>query len=260
MGGRSTRLALVMAVTLGAIIAAIGATAPADAAEPGHLVLVGGGPTPAQVFERALALSGGRRAIVAVLPQTYPDDSIADAAVAMWKTFAAAEVVKVSRTDMASASADLSRATLIWIPGGFPVLFMRSLDGTPLPDVIRARFAAGVTVGGASAGAVAVCETMIDDESPVDALRRGPATAPGLGLWREATVSPHFTERRRLNALQAVVASRPSLVGVGLDEGAAVVVSRGKFDVLGRGTVVVVGGDGKPRALRRGTSFRYSKS
>ena len=56
---------------------------------------------PAEVFERTLVLSGGRLAIVAVLPQTFPNDTIADAAVAMWRSLHAAEVIKVSRTDAA---------------------------------------------------------------------------------------------------------------------------------------------------------------
>src|SRR4051794_15867335 len=99
-------------------------SATGSAAE-GRLVLVGGGPTPAEVFERTLALSGGRHAIVAILPQTFPDDSIADAAVKMWRSLGAADVSKVSRTDTASARAALERATLIWIPGGFPSYFMQ---------------------------------------------------------------------------------------------------------------------------------------
>src|SRR6185436_12292219 len=78
-----------------------------SAAGEGHLVLVGGGPTPADVFSRALALSGGRSAIVAVLPQTFPADTIADAAVTMWRTFQPREVVKVSRTDPVAARAAL---------------------------------------------------------------------------------------------------------------------------------------------------------
>src|SRR6188472_4197206 len=83
--------------SVGAVLATL---VPAGVAAPvGHLVLVGGGPTPSQVFERALELSGGSRAIVDVLPQTYPNDTIADAAVAMWRTFHPREVVKVSRTD-----------------------------------------------------------------------------------------------------------------------------------------------------------------
>src|SRR6185503_18847448 len=167
-------------------------------AAEGHLVLAGGGPTPAEVFERTLALSGGRSAIVAVLPQTFPNDTIADAAVALWRTLHAAEVIKVSRTDAALARATLERATLIWIPGGFPSQFMQALAGTPLAEIIRERFSSGVTIGGASAGAVAMSSTMLaDDVAPL----AGSATIDGLGLWPEAIVSPHFTERRRLASL-----------------------------------------------------------
>jgi cyanophycinase len=236
----------------------LGLHASAVAAE-GHLVLVGGGPTPAEVFERTLALSGGRHAIVAVLPQTFPMDTIGDAAVAMWRTLHAAEVIKVSRTDAAAARAALESATLIWMPGGFPSYFMQTLAATPLPEIIRARWVAGVTIGGASAGAVAMSRTMLaDDVAPDGTPLAGPATVDGLGLWPEAIVSPHFTERGRLAALIPVVKQRPDLIGIGLDEGTAVIVFRGEFDVLGRGTVSIVDA-ARPevRRLRSGAHFRY---
>ena len=224
-------------------------------AAEGHLVLAGGGPTPAEVFERTLALSGGRLAIVAVLPQTFPNDTIADAAVAMWRTLHAAEVIKVSRTDAAMARTALARATLIWIPGGFPAHFMQTLAATPLAEIIRERFSSGVTIGGASAGAVAMSSTMLaDDVTPL----AGPSTIEGLGLWPEAIVSPHFTERRRLASLIPIVSDHPNLIGIGLDEGTAVIVFKGAFDVLGRGTVSVVdAGRTEVRRLRSGAHFRY---
>lgn len=211
------------------------------AAAEGHLVLVGGGPTPADVFSRALALSGGRSAIVAVLPQTFPTDTIVDAAVTMWRTFHPREVVKVSRTDPEAARDALERATLIWMPGGFQGLLMRTIRETPTADIIRARFRAGATIGGASAGAAAMSRTMIADETTPDGDGiDGPATTEGLGLWPEAVVSPHFTERRRLGPLMAIVQDHPTLFGVGIDEGTAVIVFQGQLEVLGRGSVIVV--------------------
>ena len=228
-------------------------------AAEGRLVLAGGGATPAEVFERTLALSGGRRAIVAVLPQTFPDDTIADAAVAMWRTLRAAEVIKVSRTDAATARSALGRATLIWIPGGFPSHFMQMLAATPLAEIIRERFSSGVTIGGASAGAVAMSSTMLADETAPDGTPLdGPATVDGLGLWPEAIVSPHFTERRRLPSLVAIVRDHPNVIGIGLDEGTAVIVFKGAFDVLGRGTVSIVdAGRTEVGRLRSGAHFRY---
>jgi cyanophycinase len=232
---------------------------PSVVAAEGHLVLAGGGPTPAEVFERTLALSGGRRTIVAVLPQTLPNDTIADAAVAMWRTLRAAEVIKVSRTDAVTTRAALARATLIWIPGGFPSYFMQALSATPLAEIIRERFSSGVTIGGASAGAVAMSSTMLaDDVAPDGTPLAGPATVEGLGLWPEAIVSPHFTERRRLASLMPIVRDHPNLIGIGLDEGTAVIVFKGAFEVLGRGTVSVMhAGSTEVRRLRSGAHFRY---
>ncbi len=244
-----------------ALIVLLTLTNASGATPEGHLVLVGGGPTPAEVFSRALSLSGGRTAVVAVLPQTFPTDTIADAAVTMWKTFRPREVVKVSRTDTAAARAALERATLIWMPGGFPGLLMQAIQGSPIPDLIRARFAAGATIGGASAGAAAMSRTMIADETTPDGVAiDGPATVEGLGLWPEAIVSPHFTERRRLDALVAIVRDHPTLLGVGIDEGTGVIVSRGEIEVLGRGTVVILDAERpRGRTLRSGARFRYRR-
>jgi cyanophycinase-like exopeptidase len=52
-----------------------------------------------------------------------------------------------------------------------------------------------------------------------------------------SVVSPHFTERRRLAPLIPIVRDHPDLIGIGPDEGTAVIVFEGAFDVLGRGTV-----------------------
>lgn len=243
---------------LGALVATLAQTG--IAAPVARLVLVGGGPTPAQVFERTLALSGGSRAIVDVLPQTYPNDSIADAAVAMWRTFHPREVIKVSRTDPAAMREALERATLIWMPGGFPGFLMQTIGNTPVPEIIRARFAAGVTIGGASAGAMAMSRTMIADEATPDGRRTdGPSTAEGLGLWPEAVVSAHFTERHRLGPLMPILESHPALFGVGIDEGTAVIVSNGEFEVLGRGQVVIIDPENaRTRTFKAGARVRYA--
>jgi cyanophycinase len=132
---------------------------------------------------------------------------------------------------------------------------MDAIAGTPIPGIIRARFAAGATIGGASAGAAAMSRTMIADETAPDGSSpAGPgATAGGLGLWPEAIVSPHFTERHRLNPLIAIVKGHPPLIGVGIDEGTAVFLSHDGCDVLGSGTVTIVDADGaRARTLRSG--------
>jgi len=56
-------------------------------------------------------------------------------------------------------------------------------------------------------------------------------------------VDQHFEQRTRLGRLLSVVASSPSLLGVGLDEDtAAIVTANGKLEVIGRGAVTIVDG------------------
>jgi cyanophycinase len=223
-------------------------------------VLLGGGPTPADVFTRTLNLSGGRSAIVAVLPQTYTDDSIGDAAVELWKKTGARDVFKLKLDDMDRARTALDRATLIWMPGGFQGLLMKTLTGTPIPDVIRRRFAEGATIGGASAGAAAMSATMIADEStPEGETTGGPRTMEGLALWPAAIVSPHFTERRRSGPLVAILRNHPGLIGVGIDEGTAIFVSNGHLEVAGHGTITILGSpNARVRALKSGERLTLS--
>ena len=234
-----SRTLLAVSIAGWTIIAA--ATMSHAAGRRGHLVLLGGGPTPASVFSRTLDLSGGRSAIVAVLPQTYPNDSIGDAAVELWKKTGAREVFKLKLDDMDRARAALDRATLIWMPGGFQGLLMKTLTGTPIPDAIRRRFAEGATIGGASAGAAAMSATMIADEiTPEGDTARGPRTTVGLGLWPAAIVSPHFTERRRSGPLLAILRDQPGLIGVGIDEGTAIFLTQSRIEVAGRGTITIL--------------------
>jgi cyanophycinase len=240
--------------------AGIGAAPISAASRQGHLVLLGGGPTPADVFTRTLNLSGGRSAVVAVLPQTYTDDSIGDAAVELWKKVGAREVFKLKLDDLDRARAALDSATLIWMPGGYQALLMKTLAGTPIPDVIRRRCSEGATIGGASAGAAAMSATMIADESTPDGeTTGGPPTVEGLGLWPVAIVSPHFTERRRSGPLLAILRDHPGLIGVGIDEGTAIFISNGRLDVAGRGTITILETPKAPvRTLKSGARLTLS--
>jgi cyanophycinase len=64
--------------------------------------------------------------------------------------------------------------------------------------------------------------------------------AKGLGLWPEALIDQHFLKRQRDNRLISAVMDRPALVGVGIDEGTAVIVHGASFEVAGKSSVVVI--------------------
>jgi cyanophycinase len=213
---------------------------PAFAFAAGPLVVVGGGGTGPEIVSKALALSGGRDAVVAVLPQSSAEPDAGESSVKMWLAAGAKEVVKVAFDDP-GAAAKLRRATLIWMPGGDQNRFMKAIDGTGLDALIRERHQAGVTVGGTSAGAAVLAASMFTGDADLKSIVAGATViAKGLGIWPEVLIDPHFLKRQRDNRLISAVLDRPSLVGVGIDEATAVIVTGSSFEVVGKSSVVVI--------------------
>ena len=67
--------------------------------------------------------------------------------------------------------------------------------------------------------------------------------AAGLGLLPGVIVDQHFQQRNRLGRLLSIIAQNPSLLGIGIDEDTAGVVSgEGVLEVIGRGSITIVDG------------------
>lgn len=223
-----------------------------DPLERLELVIVGGGTTLESIQQRAFELARGRETRVVVLPQASDRPDRGEASAEMWREAGAAEVTNLSDlSDIGRARAVLERADLIWMGGGDQVLLMAALVESGLDEVVRARAAAGVTCGGTSAGAAVMTRVMITGEG--DGLEKIAAgathTATGLGLLPGAIVDQHFLARQRANRLIGAVLDHPELVGFGIDERTALVVTGGRVEVAGEGQVVVV--DAREAAVER---------
>jgi cyanophycinase len=212
---------------------------PAHAQSPGAIVAVGGGGTTEKIVARTLALAGGREAVVVVLPQSSALKNAGDSSVKMWLDAGAKSARKLAFDDP-GAKAALESATLIWIPGGDQNRFMKAIEGTGLDDVIRSRSRAGAVVGGTSAGAAVLSDLMITGEADLQSLTSGRTElAKGLGLWSGGIFDQHFLRRQRNNRLLSAVLDHPETIGVGIDEGTAVILRGGSLEVVGRSAVVV---------------------
>ncbi len=208
----------------------------------GHLVVIGGGTIPDDVRARTLALAGGDKAIVVVLPQASELPEAGPEAVEVWKKAGAANATVVDVAARAAALEAISQATLIWFPGGDQTRFMNALTGTGIPEAILDRYQHGATVAGTSAGAAVMSKVMITgDDMDLQAITaKKTDTKPGLGLWPQALVDQHFLKRQRQNRLLSAVLDHPDLIGVGIDESTAVIVSGSRIEVIGKSNVVVI--------------------
>ena len=154
------------------------------------------------------------------------------------------DVVELRLRDRAEADdparlAVLHAAGAVLLSGGKQRLGAEVLRGSLAARNIRARWDAGMTVAGTSAGAALLGEWMLgggtNDESPSDSL----TVVRGLGFLSGTLVDQHLAERGRTPRLVAAAALK-GVLGIGVDEDTAAVVRRSTISVIGAGSVTVV--------------------
>ncbi|MDB5352283.1 MAG: cphB 1 [Planctomycetota bacterium] len=229
-----------------ALASALGAGAPSETTTErlpkGRLVIDGGGQPSAAVIKRTLALAGGPKTKIVIIPQASNLPGSGAKVALRWLQLGADNPAILDLTDPAAAVEMIRHADLIWIGGGDQERLMGRLKGTGVPEAIRARYHEGATIGGASAGAAVMSKTMIARgvEGYNKPLANFPLFGEGLGLWPGVIVDQHFLKRKRTDRLKRAVAEYPDQVGVGIDESTAVIVNGRSFEVVGESSVTVV--------------------
>ncbi len=231
---------------------------PAPDAAKGHLFIVGGGSRPDSLMRHFVELAGGPDAHLVVLPMASasPEETGARQAEDLRALGADARSIVLTRDDaLAADPALLDDADGIWFSGGSQSRLTGVLNGTPVLDAIRRRYREGAVVGGTSAGAAVMSDSMItgsqrDPEADTlgyfgdtfSRIERGMMElAPGFGLLPGAIVDQHFLQRERFNRLLAAVLTRPALIGVGIDESTAIIVRPdGSWEVVGESAALIV--------------------
>jgi cyanophycinase len=161
-----------------------------------------------------------------------------------------AEVVELGVADREEAMdpervSCLDGADGLFFTGGDQLKITSQLGDTPVMWRIREMYSQGTVVAGTSAGASALCDTMLVRGTSQSTHRSGDLhMAPGLGLIRGVIIDQHFAERGRMGRLLGAVGHNPQELGIGIDEDTAIVVAADhRFYVRGSGAVYVVDGD-----------------
>jgi cyanophycinase len=206
----------------------------------GSLVICGGGRLPEEVYDEFVKLAGGPKARLVVIPSAYPFASTAamKARYSGWRAYRTLSLDYLDAQSRAEADterfvAPLRRATGIWLAGGSQVRLARLYAGTKAEDAMRTVLERGGTIGGTSAGAAVMSERMIWGVRG----SRQVIVDRGFSLLTSAIVDQHFTQRNRHTRLLNVLADNPGAIGLGVDEGTALVVQGNRLRVIGRSNV-----------------------
>jgi cyanophycinase len=247
----------------------------ADAMRAGTLLLVGGGPAQEDVNAEFVRLAGGASGHIVVIPAPAVDpgkDAEALAGAERWaRALGVPHVTVLHTSSRKEADSDafvrpLLDATGVWLPGGEAGRILVSYLGTRTERELVAVLARGGVIGGTSAGALVWGSEVLTFRAPkdgspyqmgnADALRLDDPHAVGFGALRQVVIAPHFTEFRMQPSLVKAVATRPQLLGIGIDEASALEVHGTVGAVLGRGHVTVVSaGSTAPQVLSAGTRY-----
>ncbi len=227
---------------------------PKSVSAKGMLLIAGGGKTPDAVYDEFIRLAGGNKARIVLIPSAYDWEGLEQIRRRFqgWLTYHVADFQFLDTDSRETADTDafvkpLLEATGVWFSGGDQSRLMQRYVGTKVEAALRKILERGGVVGGISAGAAVQSKVM---------MRSGetePAMGDGLGLASRTVIDTHFSERGRHTRLIRALDERPGYVGLGLDEGAALVMQGSHLRAIGRSSVTVCVGveDDQPMLVHR---------
>lgn len=222
----------------------------------GTLFIVGGGTQPRALVQDFVQRAGGpgvaRIAIFAMASAT--GERSGETKAADLRTLGAeARPIWITReqADLDSVVRLLDGVTGVWFGGGDQNRLIAALRGSKVERAIRARYNAGAVIGGTSAGAAVISTPMItgtevggrgDSTQAWTRVARGSvATDSGFAYLTNAVIDQHFLRRKRHNRLLSLVLADAPHLGVGIDEGTALIVeSSGLWRIAGASSVFIV--------------------
>ena len=220
-------------------------------ARAGHLVIIGGAEDKLrqrQILARFVALAGGADARVVVISTASSlGDEATELYLSLFRQMGIADVrgmrplVREDANDARLVSA-LDDASAIFMTGGNQLRLSSVIGGTLLGRTMVERHRRGAVVAGTSAGASAIASHMVAfGTSGATPKQRMTQMSAGLGLLPGVLIDQHFEQRNRFGRLLALVAQSPALLGLGIDEDTAALVSpKGILEVLGKGSVTIL--------------------
>lgn len=216
----------------------------------GTLLIVGGGDLDgAGIFEKFIELGGGpangRFVIVPTAGGNRTSDGAlkeykADEVLRPWKARGLAHVSMLHTADPKVADTDafvkdLREATAVWFIGGRQWNIVDSYVNTATLREFHKVLERGGVIGGTSAGATIQGHYLVrGDTSSADIMMtKEPNHQDGFAFLRKSAIDQHINTRNRWDDLTQVIKAHPDLLGIGLSERTAIIVTGDTFDVIG---------------------------
>ncbi|BDI30259.1 cyanophycinase [Capsulimonas corticalis] len=210
----------------------------------GALVIVGGGEIGPEIWDRFLTLAGGADARIVIIPTAQENLSVTDDDTAKELAQHGARRIQVLHTrdpkeaDTSQFVAPLREATGVWLTGGRQWRLADAYLHTRVHQELAALLERGGVIGGTSAGATIQGSFLVRGDTAGNELMIGDHVE-GFGFLKAAAIDQHLLRRNRQFDLISVIGEHPELLGIGIDEGTAVVAQGNRLEVVGASYVAI---------------------
>lgn len=156
-------------------------------------------------------------------------------------------LISIETRDEACSDDTLSRlkaADVLMVTGGDQMRLTAILGGTPFLDLLQKKYQKeNFMYAGSSAGAAAASGTMVFKGASDEALLKGKVRiVADLALINNVIIDTHFVTRGRIGRLFQCVVANPSILGIGMEENAALLIKNGIMEAIGPEMTIIVDG------------------
>ena len=221
----------------------------------GTLVIQGGGSDAGTgIWETFINKAGGLNAKIIVVPtaggnktqdgkiRVYQEEQV----LAMWKRRGCTNVHMLHTADPKVADTEefaqtLRDAKAVWFDGGRQWNIVDSYAHTLTEKEFHNVLARGGVIGGSSAGATIQGDYLVRGAiaGPDIVMTPEPEHEHGFAFLRKVAIDQHINTRNRWDDIIPVIKKYPQMLGIGLSEGTAIVVTGDRFEVIGKWKVAV---------------------
>ena len=211
----------------------------------GSLVIVGGAMRDPGIMQRFLDLAGGPDAPIVVIPTAGGADEYDQfyQGLNAWRDQGATNLTVLHTKDRSQAESDefvrvIREASGVWVPGGRQWHLADSYLDTQTERELHNLLDRGGVIGGSSAGATIQGSYLVRGDTRGNELMMGDHVE-GFGFLTNSAIDQHLLKRNRQFDLVEVIQAHPELLGIGIDENTAIVVTGNSFEVIGESYVAV---------------------
>ncbi len=211
--------------------------------EKGTLFIVGGGRLSDDLINKFIDLAGGNAAPIVVIPtagggekydETYGDFLRIKGA----KNVTVLHTTNPKEADTEAFISSLKNAKAVWFSGGRQWRLVDAYKGTKTEKMLWKILNGGGVIGGSSAGATIQGSYLARGDTKNNQIMMGDHEG-GFGFIKNIAIDQHVLARNRQFDMFDILKNKPELLGIGIDENTAIIVTGDQFEVMGKSYVLI---------------------